>query len=77
MQQIKSNLISWEETNDLAFCLSCFYDSQHKVKCAIQVFPPFWGPERSFWKKYQNDDTKGSLEKTISFSTYPPYLIMT
>ena len=25
MQQIKSNLIGWEETNDLALSLSCFY----------------------------------------------------
>ena len=25
MQQIKSNLIGWEETNNLALSLSCFY----------------------------------------------------
>ena len=27
MQQIKSNLIGWEEANDLALSLSCFYGS--------------------------------------------------
>ena len=27
MQEIKSNLIGWEETNDLALSLSCFYGS--------------------------------------------------
>ena len=30
IQQIKSNLIGWEETNDLALSLSCFYDYRQK-----------------------------------------------
>ena len=30
MQQIKSNLIGWEEMNDLALSLSCFYGPEAK-----------------------------------------------
>jgi len=39
MQQIKSNLIGWEETNDLALSLSCFY-VQKPIKNQFKPLKP-------------------------------------